>query len=163
MTNTQKQIFDDFYKLGDPTAQDQVLMDNIQIHEKARMTMTVTIHKSDPTKTHDRQITVRYYLQINAIATEVCKSMFQNVFGCGRGKVDTIILKKKTSISGICSKSFRGSHKPHNSNIENRENILSHIKSFPAYDSHYSRKRTVLKYLSPVLNIQKMYELYKED
>lgn len=34
----QKQIFDDFYKLGDPTAQDQILMDNIQIHEKARMT-----------------------------------------------------------------------------------------------------------------------------
>lgn len=156
----QKQIFDDFYKLGDSIAQDQVLMDNIQIHEKTRST---TINqKTQPTKTHDRQITVRYYLQINAIAIEVCKIMFQNVFGCGRGKVDTIIQKKKASTSGICVKSFRGTHKPHNSNIELREDILSHIKSFPAYDSHYSRKKTSLKYLSPVLNIQKMYELYKK-
>lgn len=73
----QKQIFDDFYKLGDPIAQDQVLMDNIQIYEKARSTSINK--KTQLTRTHDRQITVRYYLKINATATEVCKSMFQNV------------------------------------------------------------------------------------
>lgn len=113
--------------------------------------------------THDRQITVKCNLQIGELPVSVCKQMFQNVFGCGRGKIDTMIHKKKTSKSGICNRSVRGKLPPHNLNVEKIIDIAKHIKSFPSYESHYSRKRTSLIYLSPLLNIQKMYELYKKD
>jgi len=40
---------------------------------------------------------------------------------------------------------------------------LNHIQSFPAFESHYSRKNTSRLYLSQNLNIQKMFDLYKEQ
>lgn len=42
------------------------------------------------------------------------------------------------------------------------KSLFSHIKSFPTVESHYTRKDTNRKYLSPELNIKKMYELYKD-
>lgn len=40
--------------------------------------------------------------------------------------------------------------------------VRQHINSFPAMDSHYSRKRSAKTYLHPNLNINIMYNLYKE-
>ena len=40
-------------------------------------------------------------------------------------------------------------------------NVVAHIKSFPSYQSHYSRKdNEQRRYLDPDLNIRKMYDLY---
>lgn len=157
----QQLIFKEFYKLGNLSAQDQILMDAIQIEDKKRT--TTFNRKSLPQTTHDRLITVKYHLQVNGKILVVCKKMFQNIYGIGRGRVDVIIQKKKASITEISPKSGTGSHKSHNFLQEERANILLHIKSFPAYESHYSRKNTSLLYLSPNLNIQKMYDLYKEQ
>lgn len=87
--------------------------------------------------------------------------LFQNTYGMGRGRVDVMIKKKRCSDTGIAPKSGRGLHQPHNYNSELREIIMNHIKSFPAHESHYSRRNTSCLYLSPSLNIQKMYDLYK--
>lgn len=56
--------------------------------------------------------------------------MFQNIFGCGRGKVDSMINKKKTSTTDINSQSTKGKHRkiPHNLNMDMRNNIAKHIK-----------------------------------
>lgn len=41
--------------------------------------------------------------------------------------------------------------------------VINHIQSFPAYQSHYSRRDNPgRKYLNPDLNIRKMYDLYVE-
>lgn len=93
----------------------------------------------------------------------VCKKMFQNIYRIKRGRVDVMIQKKKkVSITGISPKSGTGAHTSHNFLQEERTHILNHIKSFPAYESH-SRKNTSLLYLSPNLNIQNMFDLYKEQ
>ena len=42
------------------------------------------------------------------------------------------------------------------------ESILDHIKSFPVMESHYLRAQTERQYLDSNLNIEKMFELYKE-
>lgn len=58
----QKQIFDEFYSLGDITIQYQLLMDNIQVHEKK---WTKVLNKRNlSSTTRDRQISVIYCLQI---------------------------------------------------------------------------------------------------
>jgi len=59
----QKLIFEEFYKLGNIRAQDQTLMDGIQIEEKKRV--TTFVRKSAPRTTHNRLITVMYNLQVN--------------------------------------------------------------------------------------------------
>jgi len=40
--------------------------------------------------------------------------------------------------------------------------VIEHINSFPSYESHYTRKSNDKKYLSTNLNLQKIYELYKQ-
>lgn len=41
--------------------------------------------------------------------------------------------------------------------------VVGHIKSFPCYQSHYTRKDNENKrYISPDLSIKKMYDLYKQ-
>ncbi|KAJ8878974.1 hypothetical protein PR048_019578 [Dryococelus australis] len=43
-----------------------------------------------------------------------------------------------------------------------KEEALTHIKSFPAYESHYPRNRTQNTYLGSGLSVNKMHELYCE-
>lgn len=46
---------------------------------------------------------------------------------------------------------------------EDKKYVMDHINSFPAYESHYTRKHNEhRKYLCESLNIRKMYCLYKE-
>lgn len=77
--------------------------------------------------------------------------MQKNVPKClwylGRGRLDVIINnKKKKSKTGISPQSGKG--KSQNFQQEERVKILNHIQSFPAFESHYSRKNTSRLYLS---------------
>lgn len=59
----------------------------------------------------------------------------------------------------------RGRHKtrPHKLKDEIKEYIKQHILQFPSEESHYSRTTNIhKKYLSPLLTITKMYQLYLE-
>lgn len=81
--------------------------------------------------------------------------------GIGKARVERVIKSLQNNIPSPLDK--RGKH-------NNRGNILSdqitfqietHIESFPARQSHYSRiKNDSMRYLSPDLNIMKMYHLY---
>ncbi|CAH1110863.1 unnamed protein product [Psylliodes chrysocephalus] len=44
-----------------------------------------------------------------------------------------------------------------------REAMREYIEKYPQYDSHYTRRDTIKKYLLSYLNIRKMYEEYKYD
>ncbi|KAL4120979.1 hypothetical protein QTP88_013573 [Uroleucon formosanum] len=72
-----------------------------------------------------------------------------------------MIFKKRSSATGISSTIGRGAH-----NLiiltEIRTRMLNHIKSFPLQESHYARKRISRLYLSSSLNINKIYDLYKD-
>ena len=46
---------------------------------------------------------------------------------------------------------------------QDKENVLSHIKSFPLVDSHYCRAKTNKKYSQNGLNIEKIYELCRRN
>lgn len=59
---------------------------------------------------------------------------------------------------------MRGQHdnRPHRTADADLERLKQHIKSFPRCQSHYSRHKNPHKrFLSPELDIRKMYNLYK--
>ena len=43
-----------------------------------------------------------------------------------------------------------------------KQKVMQNTSSFPTVDAHYCRAKTNKKYLEAGLNIQKMYDLYKE-
>lgn len=92
----------------------------------------------------------------------VCKSMFMNLYGITRGKVDYLICKKKASLNGIIQPNVTGRQTPHNRNEAEEQQVIDHIESIPKYESHYSRRHTKKLYLSSRLNIAKLHELYCE-
>lgn len=46
--------------------------------------------------------------------------------------------------------------------VAKKEEVCSHISSFPKYVSHYTRNQTDSKYLNANLSLAKLYRLYKE-
>ena len=70
---------------------------------------------------------------------------------------------KKTDAIGICAKDQRGTGPGRKMEPARRKLVMEHIQMFPRYTSHYSRKSNLnTRYLSPELNIKKMFSLYKE-
>ena len=59
----------------------------------------------------------------------------------------------------------RGSHAPKQKmSVRTEKAILEHIESFHPAVSHYRRKHAPLRrYLSPTLNVRKMYDLFTES
>ena len=68
-----------------------------------------------------------------------------------------IIKKLKSGISHSLLEDQRGKHEPANSKNEEKEVIIQHIKCFPLYESHYTRRDTKKLYLPGIV---KMHELY---
>lgn len=70
----------------------------------------------------------------------------------------------KQSATGVVPEDRRGKHDPkHKLLPEVKEEIEKHIKSFPAYVSHYSRRHTTNLYLAQNLTVTEMHELYLEQ
>ena len=46
---------------------------------------------------------------------------------------------------------------------EQKNEVIFHINSFPVVEAHYCWAKTNRKYLEAELNIEKMYDLYKEQ
>jgi len=79
------------------------------------------------------------------------------------GFIRSVTKNKALNISGIVNLDKRGKKSPKNK-ISNDKltKVIEHINSFPSYESHYTRKLNDKKYLHSNLNLQKMYELYKQ-
>ena len=69
----------------------------------------------------------------------------------------------KESDDGFQQDMSTGNHSNRRNSLgEEAGEIRKHIESFPAVRSHYCRKTTTRKYLSPLLSIQQMHRLYKK-
>jgi hypothetical protein len=61
---------------------------------------------------------------------------------------------KNKCVCGITDKDSRSLHSPANKiSKEQITKVISHIKSLPSYESHYTRKLDDKKYLSNHLNL----------
>lgn len=98
---------------------------------------------------------------VNDLTINICKNSFLALHGIKESR-----LKKKVLAMSL-DQSFgdgRGKHENHRKISEEiKELIRNHIKSFPARESHYSRRKNKRKvYLSSDLNVSKMVRLFRE-
>ena len=92
----------------------------------------------------------------------VCKSFYLSTLAVSQ-KMIYGVHEKKEEVCVIVKPDGRGKHNNHYKvTQEEKEKVIAHINSFPVIDSHYCRAKTNKKYLEVDLNIEKMYDLYKE-
>lgn len=145
-------IFLKFYGL-DVNAKNTLIFKSIQIQPVSR-------HRSN--RTSSKKYTFKYFVTYNKQLIPVCRDAFCSLHGIGRKKVEITQNLLKLGHSAP-SPDKRGYHKnrPHKIDDDVINSIVSHIKQFPAEESHYSRnKNQNRKYLSPLLNVSQLHQLY---
>lgn len=94
---------------------------------------------------------------------KICKSAVLSIFAISKSRLERVASHLKTSCTAPLDR--RGTHGNRPNKLENAVlmQIAEHIKSFPKYTSHYSRKDNIKhEYLSPNLNAAKMHKMYLE-
>ena len=149
---SRKKSFDMFYSNGSWETQTAFLVGHIKYTEVYRR-----YGKGSPSKSR-RQNTRYYYLNDNGMKKRVYKRMFMKTLCLDSARIHRALQK---TASGSLSDQRGKQHSWNKLTYDQRECVKTHIKSFPKYKSHYSRRDTERDYLSPDLNLSKMYELYK--
>lgn len=155
--DNRKYLFEAFYTLP-VESQNQYLSDSVEEFEKK--TQRIRDNKSDSRRNFSR----KYFLKIQdrTEKVEVCQTMFVNTFSITLMKIRVIVEKRRKSGTNMCPPDGRGKHGNQiKLSAQAKQNVMNHIKLFPAYESHYSRNRSEKKYLRSDLNISKMYCLYR--
>lgn len=154
----RKNIFQEYWSLGSYDKRIAYIASLINVHETK-----LTRKKIEGKATRNRSHSYIYNLEINAARHVVCKTCFLNTLGETEKFITVAVSKKLSSHSGITNTDQRGKHTPvHKTPQHKIDEVNEHISSFPAYESHYSRRHTDKKYLAVSLNLSLMYKLYYE-
>lgn len=137
-----------FYSLHSQLEQNIFLRGCIKVNEIKRRRPT---NETKERRSHS----FTYYFRKERLDIPVCKKYFRDTYQvcdgriydcCSKENVTSLVDKRKGRVA---------------SNKIDDTNVIKHIKSFPAYSSHYTRAHNPRRqYLNPDLNIKKMYELY---
>lgn len=100
-----------------------------------------------------------FFLNETGIRTNVCKKFFLKCIQVSQGRVYRAVLSANTNPS---AEERRGNRPSWNkSNVIDLAYLRDFINKFPRYKSHYGRSSSDKEYLSPYLNIRRMYREYK--
>lgn len=128
----------------------------IEIREKKTQTL-----QKNAVAPRRRDHTTYYFLEIETKRINVCQKCFKLTLSETDGFLKTAIAKKLNSSVSSITPDKRGKGAAINKITDEKiRDIHDHINSFPAYESHYTRRDTAKKYLQSDLTISKMYELY---
>ncbi|KAF0713010.1 NAD-dependent protein deacetylase Sir2B-like [Aphis craccivora] len=149
----KQKILSCFNQIGNKEKQDTYIAGLIKINDVVR-------HRPK-NNTKPKSCTCIYKVRINHVEKVVCKKSFCSFFGVGKSRVERIVKLLQKNIPSPVDR--RGKHR--NRGNAKDDQILfqidTHIQSFPSRQSHYSRsKNDEVRYLSPDLNVSKMYNLY---
>ena len=154
-----KECHDNFWELGDHTAQDAFLAGCIMVIEKDRNRLRVGCKGKSKPKTYSRY----YRLKTSSKGDiTVCKEFFLGVLQISNGRLSRVVQKNLRPAQTCVDK--RGKHGKHKRN--DLSSVRDHINLFPRYISHYTRGHHTAdqqrEYLGPSLNLSLMYKLYVE-
>lgn len=144
-------FFNSFWKLADFSKQ------NIFLRGLVKISKVIRKRPRDGTGT-EKKSNFEYTVRVKEANLEVCKIFFLGILQISWGRLYRCLVKEEV----FSVMDSRGKNIPKNK--IDAAHIVAHINSFPAYQSHYSRKdNDQRKYLSPYLNIRKMFDLYVEQ
>nr|CAH7737617.1 unnamed protein product [Callosobruchus chinensis] len=150
-------IFSEFYKLPSKNLQDSYLYG---LMKRKHVERTRPRSGSRQPKVSSYVYAVRH----NGQEVTVCKKAFQNLHGITKSRLER--LQQHLSLGNATPPIDRRGFHQHRANklpADTITQVREHILSFPRYKSHYSRKDNLQHfYLSPLLSIAKMHELYLE-
>lgn len=154
----QETIFKDYWNMGNYNLRIAFIAGLIDIQDKK---MTCNVKSSAAPR--NRQYSYCYFLNINGLRTQVCQKCFKATLGETDRFLKTVISKKINSSGTSTTQDLRGKTPSGKKLPEERfKEIVDHIRSFPAYESHYSRSHSSKMYLNSDLSLSKMYKLYVE-
>lgn len=149
-------LFKNFYALGSHTLQTAYIFGQVRIQGKQRTYGNQGIKRKENTR-------VYFLSDEKGEEHQVCKEFFKQSLGVSDGRITRALITKKTT--GTPKSDQRGkSSSANKTSYVKTEEVKNFINKFPVYESHYSRaKNPNRKYLSPDLDITKMYNLYKME
>lgn len=150
----RKIMFDNFWNMGNYSRQNAFLCGLIhqtEVHQRRPRNQTRP----------GKRVTYLYHLQKFNETVRVCKQFFLGTFCVSDGRVSRALAKLQKDKSP--GEDLRGKQQNARKILDSQiEDVKKHISSFPAFQSHYTRKdNPQRKYLSPTLDVRKMYNLYK--
>lgn len=152
----RQEIIHGYYDIGDLQHQREWLSRHISIDEvKRRRTGKVDSRRNK---------TIWYFLPSHSgTRIPVCRLMFMNTLGISERQIKTVVAKHRNdgSLEGEKRGGRQGVWVDHDA--QRRLSVRNHIKRFPSMESHYCRSKSAQQYLSSDLNLDKMYQLYKEE
>ena len=152
-----KQLFSDFYALGDYNAQSHYIHKCV----KAMPVKRVRVKDSESRRKSTRIHTV----SVGNKSITVCKQAFVSIHGITESRVRHVIEKASASGSAnILPDDQRGHHAAANkTSDEARQFVLNFIRALPTCSSHYSRAKSPNRmYLPPGSTFKGVYSAYCE-
>ena len=129
----RKKLFQGFWSTGNFDVQNAYLCGCIKIEAVGR-------HYTSHGRPSRRSYTRAYYVNNGAVSVRVCKVAFLRIHGVSNGRLGRA-LKAQQDAAGSPHTDRRGKHEPANkTKRDDIAKVKAHIKSFPHYRSHYSRK-----------------------
>lgn len=151
----QREIFSAYYQACNWTTKTLYIRANV---DKVKNIRTNSLNPI--INLRNQQYIYKYsFLNEAGIRTEVCKKFFLKCIQVSQNRVYRAIVSVNTNPS---AEERRGSGpSPNKSKTVDVENLKHFINKFPRYKSHYGRSSSDKDYLSPYLNIRRMYREYK--
>lgn len=144
----RKHIFDNFYKLANYDAQTAFIAAKVR---------EIPVKRKRNKISDKRSFTRTYCLE----TFPVCKDFFMNTLRVSSKRINTALCKfRKGEIKDSRGEKQGGKNKLPEEVVHS---IISHIKKFPTYKSHYCRAQTESRYLNFDITERKMYDLYKDE
>lgn len=101
-----------------------------------------------------------YFFVVSSVTLQVCQTYFLNTLNISKQRIYYFFKTNHNSSTEIPRTPLQGKHTKKVISGEKKEEVRTHIKSFPAVSSHYCRASTKKTYLERNLNMKRMYELY---
>ena len=113
-----------------------------------------------------RQTTFRYSLPAGNENLAVCRRTFMRLFSLSDCRLQHLLeFVKRGELVFTCNVGKNPKSHEHRRKYseETRNSVILHVMAFPREDSHYKRAKTQKEYLSPDLNVARLYAKYKEE
>ncbi len=153
----RNKICETYYNLGVWLRQNDFICSRVT--ENSIKTRKVIEDDNNEKKRSKRTNVHIYSFEQNSEDIRVCERFFCTTLAISNKRIARALRERANGV-------FIGSDKrkgkcPKNKLSEEQKNLVKkHINEFPRMDPHYCRKDTNLQYLSPELNVSKMYHLY---